>query len=153
MRRAFVSLIVLVSLLLAVTASAASGKVIKVLPHFLDTQGRHTTSPSLYDRDAYQAWLRKHPNERSGIRYDVQWRARTDATTLKLRVELRGVAKGNLPGQKTIEMVVNPGHGSSRWTGVTLAGEDYKAFGEVTGWRVTLWEGETLLGEEKSFLW
>jgi hypothetical protein len=153
MRRAFVSLIVLFSLLLAVSASAASGKVVKVLPHFLDAKGQHTTSPSLYDRDAYQAMLRKNPEKRSGIRYDVQWKARAVTGPVKLRVELRGIAQGNLPRSKTIEAIVDAGRGASRWNGLTLAGEDYKAFGEVTAWRVTLWDGETLLGEQTSFLW
>ena len=153
MRRAFVSLIVLSSLLLAVSASAASGKVVKVLPHFLNAKGQHTTSPSLYDRDAYQAFLRKNPDKVSGLRYDVQWRARGTTGPVKLRVELRGIAQGNLPRSKTIEAEVKAGSGSSRWNGVALMGEDYKAFGEVTAWRVTIWDGETQIGEQKSFLW
>ena len=159
MRRAFVSVLLLFSLVLAASASKpaspppASGKVIKVLPHFLDAQGRHTKSPSLFDRDAYQAWLRLHPKECSGIRYDVQWKARTATAKLKLRVELRGIAQGNLPREKTLEAEVSPGRGSSRWNGVALTGEDYQAFGEITAWRVTLWDGETLLGEQKSYLW
>ena len=153
MRRAFVSLIVLFSLVLAVSASAASGKVVKVLPHFLDAKGQHTTSPSLYDRDAYQAFLRKNPDKVSGLRYDVQWRARGATGPVKLRVELRGIAQGNLPRAKTIEAEVKPGSGSSRWNGVALMGEDYKAFGDVTAWRVTIWDGETQIGEQKSFLW
>ena len=153
MRRAFVSLILLTSLLLAVSASAATGKVMKVLPHFLDAKGKHTLSPSLYDRDAYQAFLRQNPDKVSGLRYDVQWRARNAAGPVKLRVELRGIAQGNLPRSKTIETTADAGKGSSRWNGVALTGEDYKAFGQVTAWRVTLWDGETMLGEQKSFLW
>jgi len=153
MRRAFVSLILLLSLVLGVSASAASGKVIKVLPHFLDAKGQHTTSPSLYDRDAYQAMLRKNPDKVSGLRYDVQWKARAAKGPLKLRLELRGIAQSSLPRTKTIETKVDAGHGASRWNGVALLGDDYKAFGQVTAWRVTLWDGETQLGEQKSFLW
>jgi hypothetical protein len=153
MRRAFFLLIVCFSFALALSAQAASGKVIKVLPHFLDAKGRHTTSPSLYDRDAYQAWLRQHPAARSGIRYDVQWKVKDAAGPLKLRVELRGIAQGGLPRQKTIEQDVKPGGWLSRWDGVALTGEDYKSFGEVTAWRVTLWSGEQQIGEQKSFLW
>jgi hypothetical protein len=154
MRRLFISAILLFSLLLAVSAPAATGKVIKVLPHFLDTKGRHTTSPSLFDRDAYQAWLREHPAERSGIRYDVQWRVRAAKGPLKLRVELRGVAQGHVAKQKTLEQELKSGLWPSvTWTGVALTGEDYKNFGEITAWRVTLWDGDQLLGEQKSFLW
>ena len=64
------TLIVLTLCCLAMAASAAaelSGKVVKVLPHYLDLEGRHTLSPSLYERDAYQAVLRQHPERRSGI--------------------------------------------------------------------------------------
>ena len=135
------------------SAPAAIGRVNKVLPHFLDAQGRHSLSPSLFDRDAYQAKLRQHPELRSGIRFDVNWRVRSvTASTFKLKVELRGVAKGNLPQLKTLEQEVKGGV-SAHWTRLTLGGEDYQEFGEVTAWRVTLWDGEQMIGEQKSFLW
>ncbi len=60
----------------ALLAHAASGKVLKVLPHFLDLQGRHALSPSLFERDAYQAHLRKNPAEVSALRFDVEWSGR-----------------------------------------------------------------------------
>lgn len=147
--------IILSALLLATawSATAAPAKVIKVLPHFLDQKGRHALSPSLYDRDAYQAHLRQHPEERSGIRFDVNWKARSASfSVLKLRVELRGIAEGDLPRQKILETEVKPGT-LGRWTALTLEGEEYKQFGEVTAWRVTLWDGDRLVGEQKSFLW
>src|SRR5437764_9781351 len=72
------------------SAPAATGRIKKVLPHYLDKQGRHTLAPSLYERDAYQAHLRHSPNERSALRFDVNWKATRGAdTNLKLRVELR----------------------------------------------------------------
>jgi hypothetical protein len=143
------------ALLLATTlpASAATGKVVKVLPHFLDLKGRHSLSPSLYDRDAYQVQLRQHPEQRSGLRFDVQWRARDVKDKLKLKAELRGTAKGDLPRSTTLESEIPPGRKTSGWASLQLAGEDYKSFGEVTAWRVTLWDGEKLVGEQKSFLW
>jgi hypothetical protein len=137
----------------AVEAGAASGKVVKVLPHFLDLQGRHTLSPSLFDRDAYQAELRKDPAKRSGIRFDILWRGRSATReTATLRLELRGTAKGDLPSQVTLEAPVQI-TGISRWAALKLDGDAYRKFGEVTAWRVTLWSGEELLGEQKSFLW
>jgi hypothetical protein len=153
MRRSFT--VCLPALLLAMTfsAAAATGRVVKVLPHFLDLKGRHALSPSLYERDAYQAYLRRHPEERSGLRFDILSRVRTrGATNLKLKVETRGIAEGSLPSEKTIESTVKSGSGS-RWTAITLSGDDYKALGEVTAWRVSLWEGDQLIGEQKSFLW
>jgi hypothetical protein len=34
-----------------------------------------------------------------------------------------------------------------------VAGEDFKQLGEISAWRVTLWDGAQLLAERKSFLW
>jgi hypothetical protein len=153
MRRLFISLLLFATLAFAFPVLAATGKVIKVLPHFLDLKGHHAKSPSLFDRDAYQAWLRQNPNERSGIQYDVQWRAREATGTMKLRLELRGIAEGSLPRQKTIETELKPGGGTARWDKLALQGDDYKTFGEVTAWRVTLWDGEQLIDEQTSYLW
>jgi hypothetical protein len=152
-RRVIQLVVPLFLLLTPLALQAASGRVVKVLPHFLDLEGRHSVSPSLYDRDAYQAELRAHPEKRSGIRFDILWRGRGEPKQkAKLRIELRGSAKGNLPSEKTIDTEVTL-TGISKWAAVKLEGEDYKKFGEVTAWRVTLWDGDQLLGEQKSFLW
>jgi len=133
---------------------AATGRIIKVLPHFLDLQGRHTLSPSLFDRDAYQAILRQHPEQRSAIRFDIEWRSKTaPVAPLKVQLEVRGVAKEKKPAQLTLEKSLEPTGWLGRWTSLTIKGEDYRKLGEVTAWRVTLWEGNRLLSEQKSFLW
>ena len=136
-----------------VSAFAATGSVAKVLPSFLDLNGRHSLSPSLFDRDAYQAQLRQHPDQCSGMRFDVLWRGRSTANaSAMLRLELRGTAKGDLPSQRTLETPVRI-TGTGHWAKFQLDGEGYKKFGEVTAWRVSLWNGDQLLGEQKSFLW
>jgi hypothetical protein len=153
MRRALPFLVLILLLLATFTVAADTGRVVKVLPHFLDLQGRSALSPSLYDRDAYQAQLRSHPEQRSGMRFDILWRARSQTNRLAtLRVELRGTAKRDLPGQITLE---TEGRitGTSHWAKVRFDGEKYRTFGEITAWRVTLWSGEQMLGEQKSFLW
>ena len=138
-------------LLTALNATAAEDRVIKVLPHFLDLQGRHALSPSLYDRDAYQAHLRKHQEERTAIRFDVQWRVKsTKAENLKLRLELRG-SKASLP--LTLEQTVKRNSNFSRWTAIKLEGDEYKNLGDVVAWRATLVDGEQPLAEQKSYLW
>jgi len=153
MYRSSIILAIFCSLLTA-SAEAAPARVMKVLPHFLDTNGVHTLSPSLYERDAYQAYLREHPNKRSGIRFDVHWRNRTGIFgKLQLRVELRGIAEANLPRRRVLEQDVEPSGRFGRWTSLILDGEEYRQFGEVTAWRVSLWEDEELLAEQKSFLW
>ena len=141
-------------LLLAVSTATAlpqSAKIAKVLPHYLDQKGQHTVSPSLYERDAYQAWLRKNPGERSGLRFDVQWKAQ-GVREVKVRVELSGSA-GKEPTKAVVEKAETPRGGLGKWSGLALTDADYKKFGELTAWRVTLWDGEKLLAEQKSFLW
>ena len=155
MRRFQIWISVLLSFAAVAAASASTGEVIKVLPEFLDLKGRNSLSPSLYERDAYQVILRDHPEQRSGIRFYIHWKTKKAPwAPLKLRVELRGSAEGNLPKRLTVDQaLLNPGGLFGRWTNVTLTGEDYKNFGAVTAWRVTLWEGGTLLGEQRSYLW
>lgn len=156
MRRLIVAILTVTFPVMNPSADAATGRVVKVLTHYLDLKGRHSTSPSLYDRDAYQAQLRKHPEQRSGLRFEVLWRGRAEAgSKLQLRAELRGTAKGNLPSQKTLETEVKIGKSgaTTRWNSLTLAGDDYREFGDVTAWRVTLWNGGQLVAEQKSFLW
>jgi hypothetical protein len=141
-------------LLLALSSSAATGRVLKVLPHLLDTNGLHTLKPSLYERDAYQAFLLQNPDKCSGIRFDIDWKSSGPVfDPLKLRIELRGIAAGDLPRARTLEQRVKGTGWLGRWTSLGLSGEDYRQFGEVTAWRVTLWEGDQLLSEQKSFLW
>ena len=137
----------------AAAPAAQSGRVIKVLPLLLDLKGHDAISPSLFDRDAYQAFLRLHTNDISAIRFDVLWKASNlKGATLKLRAELRGVGEHGLPRQTVLETEVTPAFFRS-WTSLTLGGDDLKNFGSLIAWRVTLWDGDRLLGDQKSFLW
>ncbi len=153
MRRSFI-ILALCSLAVALTASAATGHVIKVLPEFLDLKGRNALTPSLYERDAYQAQLRQHPELRSALRFYIQWKAKGDPSEeLTLRVEMRGTAQGNLPKQFTMETAIKPGGWFGHWSELTVQGDNYKNLGEVTAWRVTVWQDNRMLDEQKSFLW
>ena len=154
MRRSLIWLSLVGWLALTLSATAATGRVIKVLPQFLDLKGRNSLTPSLYERDQYQTVLREHTNQCSGMRFYVQWKAkRRSATPLNLRVELRGVAHGDYPKQLVLEKPVAAGGWFSHWAKFDLLGESYKEFGVVTAWRVTLWEGTRQLGVQQSFLW
>jgi hypothetical protein len=136
------------------TALGATGKVIKVLPHLMDRQGRIALSPSLYERDAYQNILRQSPEKRGGMRFDVQWKARGAVwQPLTIKVQIRGVSQGDLPKEIVIEKKVEKSKWNTKWTSVELSGEEYRQFGEITAWRVSLSEGDWPLGEFKSFLW
>jgi hypothetical protein len=126
-------------------------RVVKVLPHLVDHQGRHTLSPSLYEREAYQAELRGHPEKRAGMQYEVLWTAsRRVSGPLRLRLELRG-AGGGLP--ETIEMPVTRGFWGRRWTRVLVPPDQFRRLGTVTAWQVTLVESGKTLARAESFLW
>lgn len=146
--------LVCATFLVAVTASAAPsqlGRVIKVLPHYLDKSGRHTAHPSLFARDAYQADLRSHPEKQSGLQFDVQWKAIT-SRPLKLRIEMRG-ALDKKTTAAVVEQEVKYRGFFNKWTKVPFTGDDFKKFGQLSAWRATLWDGDQLLSEQKSFLW
>jgi len=155
--RRFLFLLLLLTILYvspAVTAATeSSGKVLKVLPEFFDQKGRNAIAPSLYDRDAFQANLRKKPAQRSTIGFFVNWKVKkVDLSKLKLRVEMRSVF-GNVVKNKTIEENLKKKGWFTTWTTLKVPEEEYKKFGELIAWRVTLWEGDKLLSEQKSFLW
>jgi hypothetical protein len=134
-------------------SSPITGHVAKVLPLLMDTNSEVAPSPSLFDRDAYQAYLLAHTNDVSGIRLDVCWNARhARGMNLKLRVELKGVGAHSFPTQATLEQTVTP-RLFHHWTSLTFNGQDYKNFGVLAAWRATLWNGAQLLGEQESFLW
>jgi hypothetical protein len=138
----------------APSLSAATGSIIKVLPYFLDSRGKYTLSPVLFERDSYQAYLRKNPKLCTGMRFDIQWKSKDAASSdLTLKIEMRGLAQGNLPKEYVLEQKVEPTGWLGRWTGIPFVGPEYKIFGEVTAWRVTLWDGDQLLGHQQSFLW
>ena len=142
------------SLAFALSGQAATGKVIKMLPFFLDLQGRNELFPSLYERDAYQNYLLLNPEKRAAMRFDVQWKVKGfPQAPLKIRLQLRGSARGNPARETVLEKPVEPGGWFSRWTSLRLEGQPYKDFGQLTSWRATLWEGDKLLSEQKSFLW
>ncbi len=129
------------------------GRVFKVLPLLLDAQGHTATSPSLFDRDAYQFYLHNHTEKVTALRYDILWNAKKSATSKYiLRLELRAVAPDGKPKLKTLEAPVAPGF-FRKWSSFTLTGDDFKDFGSVVAWRATLNDGATTIGEQKSFLW
>jgi len=137
----------------ALPAAAPTGRVVKVLPLFLDVHGHDSLSPSLFERDAYQALLRRETNAIFGVRVDVLWRARNPGDQkLTLRAELRGIGPEGYPRLTVLETPVTGGF-FRQWASLTLNGQAWKNFGSLVAWRVTLWDGKRLLGEQKSFLW
>ena len=146
----------LVTLLLLLPAGLIAGeaRILKVLPYLLDSKGRHALQPSLYERDAYQANLRTHPELIHGQRYDVQWCSRTGVKVgLSLRLELRSGSGNSVGKSLVLEAPVKPGWFARGWARFTLTAEQFKELGQVTAWRTTLRHGDSEVAEEKSFLW
>lgn len=146
---------IIAALLLAIAPAtfAGHGRVIKVLPLYLDSKGRESLHPSLYERDAYQAILRAHADQRSGLRFAVQWKARgVDWSRTRLVIETRGV-KENTIVSRSVDYPLHKGGLFSKWADINISGKSFEAMGELAAWRVTLWEGDHKLGEQKSFLW
>ncbi len=138
----------------ACVASGATGRILKVLPQYLDKEGRHTLSPSLFERDAYQAHLRRHPELRHGMRFAIQWKVKGKPTSqLKLRLELRSVTACGLLQSTVLEKPIKPNRWFSRWTYVILGPEICRCIGEIQAWRVSLWDGDELVADQSSFLW
>lgn len=146
----------------ALRTEAADARVRKVLPSLVDLQGRASLHPSLYERDAYQAYLRKNPERVGGMRFDVHWSAPVDKTQpLELRLELRGATlrTNALPtgvpqtNSVTLTNAVTPPRFGARWTRVALSPETLRQVGDVTAWKATLLRGGTELASTQSFLW
>jgi hypothetical protein len=97
--------------------------------------------------------LRQNPHERWALRFDVNWKAeRVHRSNLKLRLELR-TSKGDFGKPVVIDAAVKAPLLFGRWSSLTLPREAYEGIGEIIAWRVSLWDGELMLAEEKSFLW
>jgi hypothetical protein len=151
MRRFFIA--IAVAVLLAPAARAGEGSVAKVLTQLLDKQGRHARSPSLYERDAYQFQLRKNPALCEGVRLAVQWKAKkVDWSKLRLRAEMRGVLE-NTQHTVTLEEPAKKSGWFGHWSEFRIEGADFKAFGRLVAWRVSLLEGDRELDHLQSFLW
>lgn len=145
--------LVLAFLLLGIASGhAADVKVLKVLPLHLDLEGRHALSPSLFDRDAYQAQLKKNPAQRSALKFEILWKAPKKTGEAEIRVELRGSSPTGTE-TFTLKEKAQPTGTFSKWTSVKLEGDTFKKFGELLAWRVTVWQGGQQVAEQKSFLW
>jgi hypothetical protein len=138
--------------LFSANSHAATARIKKVLPQLIDSKERNSLSPSLFERDGYQAFLRNHPNERAGLRFAVLWSGGSKEQNLRLKVELRGVKSDSIRVEKLDSAIQKTGWFRT-WSFVTLRGETFENFGDLVAWRVTLWDGDKQISEQKSFLW
>lgn len=140
-------------ILSAVTVTAGPPRILKVLPHWEDRDGRISTGPGLFERDAYQAKLRSSPELVSALRYDVQWRSGgLPRERLRLRIWLR-TAQTGLDAPASLEAPVLPSRRVGGWSSLTLTASELERLGEILAWRIVLLDGETEVAEQRSFLW
>ena len=105
-------------------------------------------SPSLLERDAYQAKLRADRSLCSGIRFDVKWSKNT-SVNVKLQLELRVTGETK---SIVLEQAINPRRRSG-WDSITLDGNAFSAIGKIIAWRLRLLDGDMELAGRRSFLW
>jgi hypothetical protein len=142
----------MLSLGFSLRASEGNLRIVKVLPFLIDKKGEHTISPSLFERDAYQGYLRRHPAEVSTLRYDFQWKGKVNSVEgVTVRLEVRG-SRGDLRHPSIFESPLRRS-GWGKWGFIALPEEDYHALGAIVAWHLTLWQGGTQIAEQKSFLW
>lgn len=128
-------------------------KILKVLPHYLDENGKHALSPSFLERDAYQALLRQNPDRVTGVRYDILWQIQAPSDEpWALSMSLRTASR---PGEAplTLEQPVSGAKRGRGWVAVQLDGDAYREAGEVIAWHLQVLDGELELASQRSFLW
>jgi hypothetical protein len=134
-------------------ATVPGSRILKVLPHLVDAEGRVAQAPSLFQRDAYQAHLRKHPEKVSTQRFDVHCKVfRRQGTDLKLRLTLRTANRAE-SNPLVLEAPLKSGLWGRAWQSLALDPEAYRAAGKVVAWRMEMLENEAVISTQASFLW
>ncbi len=137
----------------SLAAATSEARILKVLPHLLDEQSRASLAPGLFERDAYQQQLRENSQRVSGVRFDIQWKAKGRAKDqLRLRVWAR-TAKRDPHQPLLLESDLRENRRWGGWSSVLLTGESFEKAGEILAWKVVLLDGDQEIAEQKSFLW
>ncbi|KAB2660925.1 MAG: hypothetical protein DVB31_13155 [Verrucomicrobia bacterium] len=145
--------LILLALLVSRPLFGAEARIDKVLPQLLDAQGRVALSPSLYERDAYQAQLRLHPTNVAGLRFAIHWKApRHGTNAVTVRLELRTAKRAGLP-PLVLESNEVPARWGGRWTLLAIDGTAYRKEGDVVAWRAVIRDGDREVASTRSFLW
>ncbi|MDK3156461.1 hypothetical protein QPK87_07710 [Kamptonema cortianum] len=104
-------------------------------------------------RANYQVQLSQSRYNQYGMRFNVHWGGEGPVLpNLTLKLELRGVM-GDTPTKKTLFCDFTDFRRGSRWTEIEISGDDYRALGQLTAWKVSLISDGQVLAEKRSFLW
>ena len=80
----------------------------------------------------------------------VRWRPAPTSgpgSISQVKFEYRQIGKPNVIGQQTCTPHQDTAHV------FTVRGEEFRSGGRISAWRVSLWDGDQLVAEKKSFLW
>ena len=132
---------------------AGAPRIVKVFPLRIDSKNRTALTPSLFDRDAYQAFLRKNPKQCTGMVFKVQSKVPAGSpTSLTAKLEVRGEKAGDQTSFTAEKRLERDKFGST-WFQFDVTGEAWGRLKGVSAWRISLFDGEKLVSEQKSFLW
>lgn len=98
----------------------------------------------------YGAILADEVESRRGHYFVITWVNKGPAANFTTRFEYRQNKTRDVV--RTLTMEHPNAKGASRSTFAVL-GDAYRAYGPVTSWRFSVWQGDKLVGEEKSFIW
>lgn len=141
------------------TTTEPEARILKVLPSLLDAEGRASLHPSLYERDAYQALLRKESAKVGGLRFDVLWKTQPSLgprSPVVLKLELRGSSRdprGRAGEVVIVERPIPASQSGRAWSRVVLGPDEFRRVGEVSAWRATLLRDDRVVASTQSFLW
>ena len=145
--------VIAVFLASAFSLGAAEVRVVKVLPLLQDTKGRTAVAPSLFERDAYQADLRRGKETAAGMIFQTQVKIKNaPAAPLKIKLEARPATINDGTSFVT-EQKLEKQTAFSGWISIAIGQVDWKKLKGVSAWRITIWEGDKMVAEQKSFLW
>ena len=97
----------------------------------------------------YGAVSQAEREDRKGQYYSVRWRASATGEPVKVEFAYRQAATGS----KIQTLAHQLPAGDTGVVEFSVTGESYREGGRVLSWRMRLYQGEVLLGEQKSFLW
>jgi hypothetical protein len=112
-----------------------------------------TADPMIVSETRKRMWGAISPSERRariGNYYAAHWRAAQPGQPATVRLEFR---QANTGSKTHVQEVALPAAGARNVTNFNIIGEAYQTGGRVVAWRLTVAQGDQLIGEESSFLW
>ena len=144
------------ALLGACSSSGLQGDTVMKRPDYfyLDPNARIESADEMVRFESryrlYGAISEEEMSAREGHYYSFPWTTTDTASAAALLFEYRQANTGALVHSLRVPLEKvrrkNVAH-------IEIVGEPFELNGKVTAWRATLWDGDTLVDEQTSFLW